>query len=75
MKKRYVSSYLKQKFIKELFKSICYAGTGCCLEFMNTCLDIGLLDMKKKNPCRRFFIVKLTNNEFNTLDLSFKIRQ
>ena len=44
----YVSSYLKQKFIKELFKSICYAGTGCCLEFMNTYLDIALLDMKKK---------------------------
>ena len=44
----YVISSVKQKFIKELFKSICYAGTGCCLEFMNTYLDIGLLDMKKK---------------------------
>ena len=48
MKKMYVSSYLKQKFIKELFRSICYAGTGCCLECMNTYPDIGLLDMKKK---------------------------
>ena len=71
----YVSIFCKKKFVKEILCLFCYIETTNCLEKIIFSIQILSIEYLGKLcfPCRYMLITKMLNNEFNFLDVSYKI--